>query len=50
MVEMLKDRWNGEVEGAVRWVHGVRWGAVRDGVEERLRRMGGKVREALKEE
>ncbi|MCJ1243463.1 hypothetical protein MMC30_000660 [Trapelia coarctata] len=32
-----KDRWNAEVEGAVRWAQGVRWGDVRKGAESRLR-------------
>lgn len=35
--EMWKDRWNAEVEGAVRWVQGVRWAQVRSEVEERVR-------------
>ena len=35
--ERWKDRWNGEVEGAVRWVQGVRWRYVREGVEGRWR-------------
>ena len=34
---MWKDRWNSEIEGAVRWVQDVRWGQVRRGVEERVR-------------
>lgn len=34
-VERWKDGWNAEVEGAVRWAYGVRWGELRDGVEER---------------
>jgi altered-inheritance-of-mitochondria protein 5 len=53
IVETLKDRWNSDVEGAVRWVQGVRWGSVRDGLEERMKGMGGKAREGvegLKEE
>jgi hypothetical protein len=53
MAETLKDRWNSEVEGAVRWVQGVRWGSVRDGLEERVRGMSGKVMQgvgSLKEE
>ena len=53
MAETLKDRWNREVEGAVRWVQGVRWGSVREGLEERVTGMTGKVRESverLKEE
>ena len=35
--EMWKDRWNSEVEGALRWVQRVRWGEMRGGVEERVR-------------
>ena len=34
---MFKDRWNEEVEGAVRWVQGVNWGSVREAVERRGR-------------
>ncbi|MCJ1229113.1 hypothetical protein MMC12_005778 [Toensbergia leucococca] len=33
--ETWKDRWNGEVEGAVRWAQGVRLGKVREGLEGR---------------
>ncbi|MCJ1293949.1 hypothetical protein MMC34_005506 [Xylographa carneopallida] len=33
--ETWKDRWNADVEGAVRWVQGVRWGEVREAVEGR---------------
>ena len=36
-MERWKDEWNGQVEGAVRWVQGVRWGELRDGVEGRWR-------------
>ena len=36
-VETWKDRWNSEVEGAVRWVQNVEWRKVREGVEGRWR-------------
>ncbi|KAA6410593.1 MAG: hypothetical protein FRX48_06015 [Lasallia pustulata] len=35
--EMWKDRWNSEIEGAVRWVQDAKWGQVRRGVEERVK-------------
>jgi len=35
-VETAKDRWNSEVEGAVRWVQGKDWTAAREDAEERL--------------
>ncbi|MCJ1283885.1 hypothetical protein MMC26_003216 [Xylographa opegraphella] len=34
--ETWKDRWNAEIEGAVRWVQGIRWGEVREAAEERM--------------
>lgn len=34
--EMAKDRWNREVEGAVRWVEEVDWRRVREKMEERV--------------
>jgi altered-inheritance-of-mitochondria protein 5 len=37
LVERWKDVWNREVEGAVRWVQGVDWRRVREGVEGRAR-------------
>jgi altered-inheritance-of-mitochondria protein 5 len=33
---MAKDRWNREVEGAVRWLEEVDWRRVRERVEERV--------------
>jgi altered-inheritance-of-mitochondria protein 5 len=36
LVEEMKARWNGEVEGAVRWVQEVDWRGVREGLEERV--------------
>ncbi|KAI0472745.1 hypothetical protein GGR56DRAFT_651687 [Xylariaceae sp. FL0804] len=33
LAEQLKDRWNAEVEGAVRWAQHRDWDAVREGVE-----------------
>ena len=35
--ERWKDGWNREIEGAVRYVHGIRWRTVREGVEGRAR-------------
>ncbi len=34
--ERWKDGWNKEVEGAVRWVQGVDWRGVREGLEGRV--------------
>jgi altered-inheritance-of-mitochondria protein 5 len=34
-IETWKDRWNAEVEGAVKWVHGIQLGRVREGLERR---------------
>ena len=33
--ETWKDRWNGEVEGAVKWAQGLRWNEIREGLEGR---------------
>lgn len=35
--ERWKDGWNREIEGAVRYVHGIRWRTVREGMEGRAR-------------
>lgn len=35
--ERWKDRWNGDVEGAVRWAQGLRWRTVREEAEGRWR-------------
>lgn len=35
--ERWKDGWNREVEGAVRYVQGIRWRTVREGIEGRAR-------------
>lgn len=45
VVETVKDTWNEDVEGAVRWVQGVDWGRVRDGMEERLTGLWRRARE-----
>ncbi|MCJ1361652.1 hypothetical protein MMC16_000752 [Acarospora aff. strigata] len=37
VLETVKDAWNEDVVGAVRWVQGVEWGSVREGVEMRVR-------------
>jgi NurA-like 5'-3' nuclease len=46
-VEEVEERWNEEVEGAVRRIQGIDWRGVREGVEERVgevwRRMMGSV-------
>jgi altered-inheritance-of-mitochondria protein 5 len=34
--EMAKDRWNREVEGAVKWLEEVDWRRVRERLEERV--------------
>ena len=36
-LERFKDGWNRELESGVRWVQGVNFGRVREGVEERVR-------------
>lgn len=36
-VERWKDGWNREIVSAVRWVQGVQWGQVRDGLEVRAK-------------
>lgn len=33
--ERWKDGWNKEIESGVRWVHGIRWGTVREAIEGR---------------
>ena len=43
LVESAKDRWNAEVEGAVRWVQTTDWDAVREGVEEGAGKLWDKV-------
>ena len=35
--ERLKDGWNSELESGVRWVQGIHWNRVREGIEERAR-------------
>ena len=35
--ETWKDRWNAEVEGAVRWCQSIQWDDVRAGAEGRLK-------------
>ena len=35
--ERWKDRWNSDLEGAVRYVQGIRWPAVREGIEGRVK-------------
>ncbi|KAH8685658.1 hypothetical protein BGZ60DRAFT_364605 [Tricladium varicosporioides] len=42
LVEAAKDRWNEEVENAVRWVQRTDWGDVREGMEGAVARLMGK--------
>ena len=37
LAERWKDGWNRELEGAVRWVQGIDWREVREGLEGRAR-------------
>ncbi|KAF2185634.1 hypothetical protein K469DRAFT_738933 [Zopfia rhizophila CBS 207.26] len=45
LVEMAKDRWNREVEGVVRRVHGTDWRRVREQWEDRVGNVISKLRE-----
>jgi len=49
IVETVKDAWNEDIEGAVRWAQGVEWGRVREGMEARAVGMWRRAREGLKE-
>ena len=53
LVETAKDRWNAEVENAVRWVQRTDWGEVREGMEGAVARLLGtgleKSREGIEE-
>ena len=40
-VETAKERWNQEVEGAVRWVQRTDWAEVREGIEDKVARLLG---------
>lgn len=40
-VETAKDRWNGEIENAIRWVQTADWNGVREGMEGAVARMLG---------
>lgn len=40
-VETAKDRWNGEIENAIRWVQTTDWNGVREGMEGAVARMLG---------
>lgn len=46
LVEMAKDRWNRELESAVRWAHEKDWRKVRESAEDRV----SSVLEKLKEQ
>jgi altered-inheritance-of-mitochondria protein 5 len=41
LIETAKDRWNAEVENAVRWVQRTDWGEVREGMEGAIARLLG---------
>jgi hypothetical protein len=43
-VEEMKRSWNGEVEGAVRWLQGADWRKAREGLEERAGEVWERVR------
>jgi Altered inheritance of mitochondria 5 len=45
MVEMMKDRWNGEVEGLVRRVQTTDWSEVRERWERRIGNVFSKLQE-----
>lgn len=53
MVEAAKDRWNEEIENAVRWVQRKDWNGVREGMEDTVSRLLGggleKSREGIEE-
>jgi altered-inheritance-of-mitochondria protein 5 len=40
--EAWKDRWNSEVEGAIRWCQNVEWDTVRQGLEGRVQKWTGR--------
>ncbi|KAF2491148.1 hypothetical protein BU16DRAFT_493955 [Lophium mytilinum] len=44
LIETAKDRWNGELEREVRLVYNTDWRKVREGVEDRLAGLIGKLR------
>jgi MICOS complex subunit MIC12 len=46
---MAKDRWNRELEGAVRWVYGTDWRRVREMAEDRVGGLVDKIKEAGKD-
>src|SRR4051812_20354984 len=48
-VEMAKDKWNEEVEEAVRWVQSVQWDVVRDRIESDVAQAWGKLMEKGRE-
>jgi altered-inheritance-of-mitochondria protein 5 len=45
ILETVKDRWNGELERAVRNVYGTDWRKVREETEDRVRGLVGRLRE-----
>jgi len=50
LIETAKDRWNVEVEGAVRWAQGVQWGQVREKAEEKAATIWARLMEKGREE
>lgn len=48
-METVKDSWNEDVEAAVRWMQGVEWGKVREGLEARAVGMWREARKELNE-
>ncbi|KAI9876717.1 MAG: hypothetical protein M1830_005872 [Pleopsidium flavum] len=49
IVETVKDAWNEDIEGAVRWAQGVKWERVREGLEARVVGMWRRAKEGMKE-
>ncbi|KAJ9642515.1 hypothetical protein H2199_004896 [Coniosporium tulheliwenetii] len=49
LVETVKDRWNGEIEGLVRRALSVDWNGVREGMERAVARGWGKLRREVEE-
>ncbi|KAI9811611.1 MAG: hypothetical protein M1827_005360 [Pycnora praestabilis] len=49
MVETAKDKWNQEIEGAVKWAQGLDWRRVREGMESRVAGVWGRGAEGMRE-
>ncbi|KFY29132.1 hypothetical protein V493_02521 [Pseudogymnoascus sp. VKM F-4281 (FW-2241)] len=50
LVETAKDRWNMEIQNAVRWVQGAEWGGVKEGMEGAVAKAIGTGMEKSREE